>query len=156
MSVPVGSAKVSEKWDRRYLAMARHVATWSKDPSTQCGAVLVMRHAIIPGFNGFPEGMPDRPEWYLDREEKYSRIIHAEMNALLHARHLDLTGASLYSWPLMSCDRCAVLLLQAGVRRFVAPPLGLELQGRWNDSLCRTKLYIAEVGGEFLELKGDE
>ena len=29
------------KWDKRYLALAKEVASWSKDPSTQVGAVTV-------------------------------------------------------------------------------------------------------------------
>ena len=29
------------KWNKRYLDMAKLVSSWSKDPSTQCGAVIV-------------------------------------------------------------------------------------------------------------------
>ncbi|VVM23267.1 dCMP deaminase (EC [uncultured Gammaproteobacteria bacterium] len=32
---------VLSKWDERYLALAKEVSTWSKDPSTQVGAVTV-------------------------------------------------------------------------------------------------------------------
>ena len=28
-------------WDKKYMAMAEHVAEWSKDPSTKIGAVAV-------------------------------------------------------------------------------------------------------------------
>jgi dCMP deaminase len=28
---------VLSKWDERYLALAKEVSTWSKDPSTQVG-----------------------------------------------------------------------------------------------------------------------
>ena len=30
-----------DRWDRRYVGLAQHVAGWSKDPSTKVGAVLV-------------------------------------------------------------------------------------------------------------------
>jgi hypothetical protein len=38
-TVPLTESDI--KWDKRFLLLARHVAGWSKDPSTQCGAVIV-------------------------------------------------------------------------------------------------------------------
>ena len=66
------------KWDFRFLDMAKLVASWSKDPSTQTGAVIVAprKNIIGVGFNGFPRGMYDSPERLNDRPEKYSRTIH--------------------------------------------------------------------------------
>jgi hypothetical protein len=32
---------MADKWDRRFLGLAAEVAGWSKDPSTQVGAVIV-------------------------------------------------------------------------------------------------------------------
>ena len=29
------------KWDTRFLKLAKEIATWSKDPSTQVGAIAV-------------------------------------------------------------------------------------------------------------------
>lgn len=83
-------------WDERFLKLAKEVSTWSKDPSTQTGAVIVGidKHVISVGFNGFPRGMPDGTEIYANREEKYSRIIHCEMNALLYA-HESVRGCTL-------------------------------------------------------------
>jgi len=47
---------ILDKWDERYLALAAEVATWSKDPSTQVGAVTVgsKKEVLSQGFNGFP------------------------------------------------------------------------------------------------------
>ena len=52
---------IDEKWDRRFLALAEHVADWSKDPSTKTGAVIVRPDRTIAsmGYNGFPRGMAD-------------------------------------------------------------------------------------------------
>jgi deoxycytidylate deaminase len=46
------------KWDLRFLELAKLVASWSKDPSTQTGAVFVGRDngIISVGYNGFPQG----------------------------------------------------------------------------------------------------
>ncbi len=37
-------AALSEKWDRRFIELAQHIATWSKDPSSRVGAVIVDEH----------------------------------------------------------------------------------------------------------------
>lgn len=143
----------ASKWDRRFIEMARLVATWSKDPSTQTGAVIAGpdRRVISVGFNGFPAGMPDSAELYANREEKYARIIHCEVNALLFARVVPVR-ASLYTYPFMSCDRCAVQMIQAGLRRFVAPRPTSDQNTRWGQAFDRTRKYIAEVGGTLLEV----
>lgn len=142
-----------DKWDIRFLEMAKVISGWSKDPSTQVGSILVApdRHIISTGFNGFPRKMQDSVDLYSTREEKYSRIIHGEMNALIHAKE-SLEGATLYTWPFASCDRCAVHLLQAGVVRFVAPKLPPELEERWGAALEKTRGYIQECGAELVEL----
>lgn len=113
----------SIKWDMRFLHLAREVASWSKDPSTQTGAVLVRpdRTVCSLGFNGFPRRMNDAPHLYNDREVKYKRIIHCEINALLSSRDQDHQGYTLYVWPFGPCERCAVQLIQAGITRVVCP-----------------------------------
>ena len=35
------------KWDERYLRLAKEVSTWSKDPSTQVGAVAVLDGSVL-------------------------------------------------------------------------------------------------------------
>ena len=73
-------AALSEKWDRRFIELALHVATWSKDPSSKVGAVIVDEHrrVVSVGFNGFPAGVSDEE---VPRERKLLRVVHAEMNA---------------------------------------------------------------------------
>ena len=98
-------------WDKRFLALAQYVSTWSKDPSTKTGAVIVSgRRVVSLGYNGFPQGMPDLPVLYDDREEKYSRVVHCEINALLFAERT-VRGCTLYTWPFLSCDRCFVQMV---------------------------------------------
>ena len=70
-----------------FLELAKLASTRSKDPSTKTGAVIVRpnKTVVSVGFNGFPQGMPDDEELYKDRDEKYSRIVHCEVNALIFA-----------------------------------------------------------------------
>ncbi len=145
-------SEASVKWDQRFLQMAALVAGWSKDPSTKCGAVIVApdRRVISLGFNGFPQRMPDSPELYANRDEKYSRIVHCEMNAALFAKE-SLRGATLYTWPCLSCDRCAVHMIQAGIVRCVAPLPTDDMLSRWAPMLAKTRQYFLEAGIQFSE-----
>lgn len=139
------------KWDRRFLRLAREVASWSKDPSTKNGAVLVRpdRSVASVGFNGFPQEMSDAPLYYQDREVKYDRVIHAEMNAVLFVRDpVPLTGYTLYTTG-PSCSRCAVHMIQAGIRRFVFVNASPEQHERWG--VDRTLAYLREASATFLQ-----
>jgi dCMP deaminase len=109
------------KWDQRFLDMACLVGSWSKDPSTKTGAVIVdvQKRVVSVGYNGFPAQVVDDAR--LDcRELTYEIIIHAEVNALMFAQR-PVIGCTLYTSPFMSCSRCAALLIQAGITRHVAP-----------------------------------
>ena len=148
---------MTSKWDIRFLEMARFVSTWSKDPSTKCGAVIVRPDKTVAsiGYNGFARQMPDKPEWYADREEKYSRVIHCEVNALIHAVE-PVRGYSLYTYPFACCDRCIVQMIQSSLSKFVFPSPTKELLSRWEKSLDKTKQYMIECGVEFLEVPCEE
>lgn len=126
------------KWDKWFLGMAEYVSTGSKDPSTQVGAVIVRpdKTVLSTGFNGFPRGVNDAPDLLADREKKYARIIHAEMNAILLS-HDNVRGCTLYTFPLAPCERCAVHVIQAGIVAVVCPvKWGAELAGRWQTNLA--------------------
>lgn len=135
------------KWDLHFLDMSKHASEMSKDPSTKTGAVIVdpNRRVVSTGYNGFPKLMKDTPEAYANREEKYSRIVHCEMNALIFAQR-DLTGCTLYTWPFMSCDRCVVHMIQAGIETFVFPKAPPESLARWGEAFKKVEGYIDECG----------
>ena len=126
---------MSKKWDDRYLQLAREVSTWSKDPSTQCGALLIgdSGQVLSQGYNGFPRGMDDDPKLYNERDIKYTRIVHAEMNAIFNASRsgISLKGSTAYVHGLPCCHECAKALIQVGVKRVV---MGKANNIRWNDS----------------------
>ena len=114
---------MDEKWDDRFIALANFVASWSKDPSTQVGAVIAnsnTKRVVSMGFNGFPAGVEDTADRLGTREIKYEMVVHAESNALLFAGPA-AEGCTLYVTPLPPCARCAVLIIQAGISRVVCP-----------------------------------
>ncbi len=138
-------------WDKRFLSLAQHIAGWSKDPSTKCGAVIVRGKRIVSlGFNGFPAGTRDDQSLYLDREEKYRRVIHAEQNAMAFA-NCDLTGCTIYVWPFHPCSQCAAMIVQRGVSRVVTAPASADLVDRWGASL-ESAMGLLEEGGVQLSI----
>ncbi len=145
---------IASKWDIRFLEMAKLVASWSKDPSTQTGAVIVRPNRTVAsmGYNGFPRRMKDFPELYLDRERKYSRIIHCEMNAILRAKE-DLDGYTLYTFPFITCDRCAVHVVESGITRVVAPVCPEHLVERWQHLFDKSRGYYEEAGIQYDEFE---
>lgn len=136
-------------WDAKFLVLAYQVSMWSKDPSTQCGAVIARPDKTVAslGFNGFPRGIPD--EHLENREYKLERIIHAEMNALLFLRE-PAHGYTLYTWPFGPCCRCATHVIQAGITRVVAPSNPPE---RWHESLHMTRELLKQANVSFEEFE---
>jgi dCMP deaminase len=99
--------------------------------------------------------MPDLPLWYEDRERKYQRIIHAEMNALIQAKQ-SVEGCTLYTWPFMCCDRCIVHLAQAGIIKFIYPSAQPDAQIRWNENFERALLFLDYMHLSSLEILREE
>lgn len=132
---------MSAHWDHRMLALAKHVAGWSKDPSTKVGAVIAdANHRVLSiGYNGYPRAVRDNGLY--DRAYKLERIVHAEMNALMFAG-VPLAGATLYVWPMPPCSRCAGPIIQAGIVRVVAPPA----QPRWVEACAIGAEMFREAG----------
>lgn len=144
------------KWDLRFLELAKLVSTWSKDPSTKAGAVITKgRDVISLGFNGFPSPMEDKPEWYANRDEKYSRVVHCEVNALIKSKR-DVGGCTLYTWPFACCDRCVVQMAQAGIGAFVFPAPTADALVRWATAFEKTKGYLGDMGIPWIEYPREE
>lgn len=140
---------IMDKWDARFIALASLVASWSKDPSTQVGAVVVDqdKRIVSTGFNGFPQGVNDTP---VDREVKLLRTIHAEENALLFARR-NVTGMTIYV-TRPPCARCAAKLIQSGIGRVVYPLPPVDFIERWGVEMQQAQLMFHECGTQITAL----
>ena len=141
-----------DKWDKRYLDMAKLIATWSKDPSTKCGAVIVNKHneIVSVGFNGFPKGVQDTTMRLEDRDTKYATTLHAERNAILFARQ-PLHDCTIYTFPMQCCSECAAMAIQSGIKRHVSlafKPI------RWQKSfnLANQMFYESNVNTQYYSL----
>jgi dCMP deaminase len=125
------------KWDMRFLSLVDNISTWSKDPSTKVGAVLVdaYNRIVSCGYNGFPRSVRDEAAALDNRPMRLKRTIHAEANCLLFApgRTDAAFSATLYvSRP--ACAQCTALALQLTVTRIVAS-YDADFMTRWADDV---------------------
>lgn len=132
-------------WNCRFMDMAHLVATWSKDPSSKVGAVIVdaNRRIISTGYNGLAIGVEDSIERLTNRDIKYKIILHAEENAIMFAKR-DLSGCSLYVTTLPPCAHCASLIIQSGIKTVYA--CKSEIPERWKESYDLTTAMFNESG----------
>lgn len=107
------------KWNNRFIELCNHIATWSKDKSTQVGAVIVdaNKRIVSVGYNGFPAGVDDDVESRHERPAKYMYTEHAERNAIFTASRI---GVSLLNTTLycnyLPCPDCARAIIQSGIK----------------------------------------
>lgn len=136
-------------WDKKFLDQAKLNASWSKDPSTGVGSVIVGpdNHPASQGFNGFPAKIPDNPEWLNDRDMKYKVTIHAELNAILSAK-VDLSGHTIYVYPFMPCSSCALAIIQKNITRVVTIKPSEDKLARWKESFEFAQMLFDKAGVE--------
>lgn len=137
------------KWDRRFFDLAKNVSTWSKDPNSKVGTVIISpcKKHITFGFNGFPTGTPDDAR--LSGEEKNELIVHAELNAILNAQ-VNLKGWSMYC-NKPPCVSCALVIIQAGISKVVMPTVDGDLQSKWYRQQVLAISLFKEAGVTVIE-----
>ena len=142
-------------WKTYLFQFTSSVAQRSKDPNTQVGAVLVDRnhHVIATGYNGFPPGvMETEARWR--RPLKYSRVIHAEMNAIAWAARQGIaTEGSILYCTHFPCNSggCARLVITAGIVHIVS---GTPSHG-WCDDHEFAKSLFDEAGVTYEFMTGE-
>lgn len=148
------------KWHRRFLEDARLKASFSKDPGTQVGCVIIdeFRNPLSFGYNGLSPNMEDDPELLSNRELKLKCVIHAEINAILRARadFRTLRTATLFVWPFQPCDKCAPVIDASGIRRVVAPKIDISTKPAWEESFAQARWYFEKTGVELILLDEDD
>ena len=109
------SRKRDSTWWPRYLSIAKQVSTWSKDPSTQVGAISVgsKGQILAQGYNGYLSGCPHDP---IMKDGHNIGTIHAEQNAIVDCAKRgvssNLCTAFITHYP---CFNCFKLLVASGI-----------------------------------------
>jgi len=143
-------------WDQRFLDLAQHVESWSKDRSRQVGCVIVgpTREIRALGYNGFPRGTDaDEPSRHA-RPTKYHWTEHAERNAIFQAARVGIAvgGCTMYL-PWFPCVDCARAIVQAGIKKLVALHADLS-DPSWGEQFDLAASLLKEAGVEVITVDG--
>jgi dCMP deaminase len=138
-------------WDEKFINLATHIASWSKDKSTKVGCVIVDEdnRIITTGFNGFPVGFNDDIPERHERPVKYSFTEHGERNSIYSAARLGVSvkGATIYvatlGNDLFVCADCARGIIQSGIKRIVIKEPDWNNE-RWAESVKISKEMLEE------------
>ena len=121
------------KWDKRFMEVARLVSTWAScfKSDRKIGAVIVKDKRILTtGYNGAPAGVKtcmERGECMRVKNgiqsgthHELCYAIHAEQNAIIQAAKLgsSIDGATLYCTH-QPCVICAKMIVNSGITRVV-------------------------------------
>jgi dCMP deaminase len=124
-------------WNRRFLTLALHISTWSKDTSTKLGCVIVGQgnEILSTGYNGLPRGCNDAVPARNERPLKYRWYEHAERNAIYNAARngIALLNSRIYLLSL-ACSDCARAIIQAGIAEIITTPPEYD-NPRWGSEL---------------------
>jgi len=144
-------------WHIRWLDMVDLVASWSKDPSTKVGAVIVDDRDVVLalGWNGIPRGVRDDAFGRNQRPIKYSFYEHAERNAIYNAaaKGVGLQGSTLYT-SFIPCADCGRAVIQSGIKTVVVRLASCN--ERWKNSEDITQLMFQEAGIKLLVFNYEE
>ena len=143
----------SEKWNLRFMDLAKSISTWSKDESTKVGCVIVGPDKEIRsmGYNGFPRGVNDGIAERHLRPAKYQYTEHAERNAIYNTTYYggSVRGCTAFI-TLPPCVDCARAIIQSGIKEviFLVPDESSDkskIPG-WRDTI-KTSLEIFDESG---------
>ncbi len=121
------------KWDKRFIEMAKVVGSWSScyQENRHVGAVIVKNKRVLTtGYNGAPSGVQSCVEKgeCLRRKlniesgtrQELCYAVHAEQNAICQAAKLgiSLEGATLYCTH-QPCTICSRMIINSGITRVI-------------------------------------
>ncbi len=136
---------ISKQKAIKYMRLALFIAKeFSKDPSTQVGALLLHRKdfaILATGYNGLPRKADDNNPARLERPEKYLWFEHAERNAIYNAaKHGTRLNKCIALVTLMPCMDCMRGLASVGAKCVIGilPPKGTELRERWDEHFAKS------------------
>lgn len=122
-----------DKWDKRFMDMAHHVADWSScyQENRHVGAVIVKDKRILTtGYNGAGSGITsckDRGECMRRKldipsgtRQEICYAVHAEQNAIIQAAKtgISVDGATLYCTH-QPCVICAKMIINSGIKKVI-------------------------------------
>lgn len=141
-----------DHWVKRGLWQAKVQSAQSKDPSTQCGAVIMRPDNTYAGFgfNGLAPGVDD--SHINDRDFKIACVLHAEENAILKSRDYDMYQYKLFVWGLACCSHCTAMAITRGVDQILSVQTKFREEWRYSQEVARRIAEEANIEYNVLNL----
>jgi len=148
-----------QKWDARFMEIARTVAQWSScfQENRQVGAVVARDKRILTtGYNGAGSGVTSckerckcmRHEMGIESGTRHEicYAVHAEQNAIIQAARIGVSieGATIYCTH-QPCVICSKIIINSGIKRVVYCE---DYPDKFSVQLCR------EAGVELVKFGG--
>lgn len=138
------------EWALRFKEVAEVIKGWSKDQSTQIGAVIADKDNTIlsTGYNSFPRGIIDTIDERQERPEKYFWMEHAERNALYNLARTGACskGATMYLTCDIPCADCSRGIINSGITRIWVVKTNMDPSKPWLESSIRSLAMFKEAG----------
>ena len=144
--------------EEMYMLLALSAASNSKDPSTQVGACYVSEdgQVLSVGCNSVPPLWDENEfpwgtkEEYGMKNNKYTYIIHAEMNGSMNYRGSlkDFENGTLYV-TLFPCTNCAKLIASLKIKKLV------YLNARVNDDYECANILLSRSNIECIDFRSE-
>lgn len=122
---------------------------WPTDRSEEIAVIKYKTDGSIDFIVKGDEFRPDDSFDCLGQVDKYSVMIHAELNALLHAK-CDLTGCRLYI-PFIPCTNCALAIISSGIKKVVVQDKFM-INPKWRLSQLVALELFKQAGVEVSEI----
>ncbi len=134
------------------------VASWSKDKSFKCAAIIVDENENILGYgvNNFPSGVNTEIENRYERPTKYNYTEHAERDAIYRAAKngIKTEGMVMYlNW--FPCTDCARAIIGAGISTIIATEPDFN-HPRYGESFRISYEMLTEAGVEIVYYKPED
>ena len=144
----------------KYFKLASYTAhTFSKDPSTKVGCILLKPGSLqilSIGYNGFPRGVDETDASRWERPIKYSFVEHSERNCLYNAcRSGTCTDNSIAVTTLFPCCDCCRALIQAGVKTIISQTPDYS-NPQWGSDYQISEIMLLEAAVQVITLDAAE
>lgn len=147
------TADTAQQYDQA-MKLAWEAATYSEDPSTQLGSVVIPRLSdiMIAGYNHLTRNVP--AEVWQDRPQKLRRVLHAEEHSIIRCASLGaITRGGTLVCPWACCIRCASFIVASGISTVVVDPECMtKSPERWLGEIKQAWAYLIDCDVEIIEL----
>ncbi len=146
----ISNKKIIEEINRdkalSFLKLAKYQANLFSKDTTKVGCIFIDKEnfsILSCGYNGFIRGAPESDvRW--TRPEKYTFVIHAELNAIINAARCGIKlDKSIVFVTMFPCSECMKALLQVGISVLVTIEPNM-IDSKWSESFKVSQIMLKE------------